>query len=211
MQFIKIAFAIALLVLTIPALATVHSVGVANFSFSPANLTIQFGDTIVWHNNGGTHNVHETGTPAAFFSGAPSSAAWTYQYPNASETEPLPVGTYHYVCDAHAPGMAGNITVEGTGIGDLPGSMPGELSLAQNYPNPFNSSSSIVFSLPVSTPVRLTVYNVLGEEIKTLVSDFLPAGQHSISFGGDDLSTGFYFYTLQTPAATLTRKMQYVK
>ncbi len=90
--------------------ATVHSVSVGSNFFNPNALTITAGDTVLWTNTGGNHNVNgSTATfpsnPASFGNGAASSAAWSYQF---QFTMP---GTYSYQCDPHAPGMAGTVTV----------------------------------------------------------------------------------------------------
>ena len=87
--------------------ATVHNVSVGSNFFNPASLTINQGDTVVWTNTGGNHNVDGTDVtnPVSFINGPASSSAWTYQY---IFTVP---GTYNYVCTPHAPGMAGSVTV----------------------------------------------------------------------------------------------------
>jgi hypothetical protein len=75
--------------------------------------------------------------------------------------------------------------------------LPKSFILKQNYPNPFNSSTKILYSLPGSDFVILKVYNVLGQEIQTLVYKFQKSGDYTISFDGQNLSSGIYFYKLQ--------------
>jgi len=90
--------------------ATVHTVNVNSLSFSPANITINQGDTVRWVKNAGVHNIRESGgTPdTVFYSGAPNGAAFTY---NFAFNAPL-VGTYNYRCDVHfSVGMTGSVTV----------------------------------------------------------------------------------------------------
>ena len=72
-----------------------------------------------------------------------------------------------------------------------------EYNLSQNYPNPFNPSTSISFSLPVESSVKLKVYNSLGQEIKILTNNILSAGIHKYSFDGSNLASGIYFYSIQ--------------
>jgi hypothetical protein len=98
--------------------------------------------------------------------------------------------------------------------------MPSAFSLSQNYPNPFNPSTTINYSIPVETPgssrtslrhVSLIVHDVLGREIKTLVNEEKPAGNYFIQFDGSTLSSGIYFYRLQTKYYTETKKMILLK
>ncbi|MBZ0201288.1 MAG: T9SS type A sorting domain-containing protein, partial [Ignavibacteriaceae bacterium] len=84
-------------------------------------------------------------------------------------------------------------------------------SLLQNYPNPFNPVTNISFTLPEKTNVTLTVFNILGREITTLVNGELNAGQHSVSFDASKLSSGIYFYRMQAGNFISTHKMTYLK
>jgi hypothetical protein len=86
-----------------------------------------------------------------------------------------------------------------------------QFELAQNYPNPFNPATMISFSLPQSGQTRLIVYNLLGEEVTRLTDRVMPAGQYRISFNGNALSSGIYFYRLESPAGMLTRRMLLLK
>ncbi|HCY76618.1 MAG TPA: hypothetical protein DHV28_11930 [Ignavibacteriales bacterium] len=69
-------------------------------------------------------------------------------------------------------------------------------SLSQNYPNPFNPSTSIIFTIPVRSNVNLSVYNVLGQKVSTLINNDLEQGKYSINFSGNELASGIYFYIL---------------
>ena len=90
-------------------------------------------------------------------------------------------------------------------------SVPNELSLEQNYPNPFNPTTIIRFSIPSTTFVQLKVYNVLGNEIATIVNKEMPAGNYSVEYDASILPSGIYFYTLTTNNFSKTRKMTLVK
>jgi hypothetical protein len=81
---------------------------------------------------------------------------------------------------------------------DEPGSatLPQEFALEQNYPNPFNPSTRISYSLPKAGHVELTVYNVLGEAVQTLVSEDRPAGSYDVTWDASGLASGMYFYRL---------------
>jgi len=82
-------------------------------------------------------------------------------------------------------------------------------SLYQNYPNPFNPVTSIEFEIKTAGDVQLIVYNISGEKIKTLVDRFVP--RHRVEFDGSHLSSGNYFYTLQTKDFRETRMMSLTK
>ena len=73
---------------------------------------------------------------------------------------------------------------------------PKNFFLSQNYPNPFNPSKTIEFTLPQSEFVELKVYNILGKEVATLVSNKLNQGNHTYSFDGKNLASGIYYYHL---------------
>ncbi|MCW8817705.1 MAG: T9SS type A sorting domain-containing protein, partial [Ignavibacteriaceae bacterium] len=93
--------------------------------------------------------------------------------------------------------------------------IPTAYSLKQNYPNPFNPSTTINFSLPAESDVKLVIYNMLGQEITTLVNEQIPAGNHSVIWnannsGGTQLTSGIYFYKL-TASGTNGSKFQDVK
>jgi len=77
------------------------------------------------------------------------------------------------------------------------GVVPTEYVLAQNYPNPFNPSTTIKFSLPVTSNVNLSVFNILGEEVQMLVNETKEAGVHIINFNASQLNSGIYFYKIQ--------------
>ena len=84
-------------------------------------------------------------------------------------------------------------------------------NLSQNYPNPFNPSTFITFSLPEKMKVKLIVYDVLGNEITTLLNSELNEGRHTIKFDASELSSGIYFYKLITDKFTDVKKMILMK
>ncbi|MFH1841624.1 MAG: S8 family serine peptidase [bacterium] len=88
---------------------------------------------------------------------------------------------------------------------------PSEFSLAPNQPNPFNPMTSIEFGLPRETSVRLRVFDVRGQLVATLVDETLGAGMHSMVWDARDAASGIYFYQLETPGFTETRKMMLLK
>jgi len=94
--------------------------------------------------------------------------------------------------------------------------LPGEFMLYQNYPNPFNPETSISFALPVTAPVRLDIFNILGQKVITLLDRPMPAGVNTVVWEGNNesgwkVSTGVYFYRLQSGSFTQSKKMLLLK
>jgi len=85
------------------------------------------------------------------------------------------------------------------------------INVSQNYPNPFNPLTTIEFSLPKSEFVTLIIYNILGEEVTTLVNDKLQAGNHTYQFDGSDLASGVYLYRIEAGEFQQVRKMVLIK
>lgn len=110
--------------------------------------------------------------------------------------------TYDQVLFFRLPGVV-NVEPESEPVNDF--------NLSQNYPNPFNPSTNIDYSIKSSTNVRLKVYNMLGEEVVTLVNEIQNAGHYSIEFKSNGLPSGVYFYSLQAEGKVLTKKMLLLK
>ena len=98
-----------------------------------------------------------------------------------------------------------------SGIEPLEGNIPDRFELEQNYPNPFNPITKIEFSLKAGGDVTLKVYDGLGRIVETLVDQNLNAGRYSVTFNGNGLSSGIYFYKLLSEAGESVRKMLLVK
>ncbi len=89
--------------------------------------------------------------------------------------------------------------------------LPRVLDLNQNYPNPFNPATTIAFSLPERAHATLKVYNILGQEVVTLVDDVLSPGPHEVRWNASDRASGVYFYRLTFKDKALTKKMALLK
>jgi hypothetical protein len=91
--------------------------------------------------------------------------------------------------------------------------IPNQYLLLQNYPNPFNPSTVITYKLPVSGNVTIKAYDILGNEIATLVDEYKPAGSYNVEFTINNLqlSSGVYFYQLEAGEFIQTRKMILIK
>lgn len=98
-----------------------------------------------------------------------------------------------------------------TGVEKIDNTVPAKYDLSQNYPNPFNPSTVINYSIPKSGLVTLSVYNLLGQEVATLVNEQQAAGSYKATFNASQFSSGVYFYTLKSNSITLTKKMILLK
>ncbi len=125
--------------------------------------------------------------------------------------------TYYGAFDPNAPlwtngwtalSQTGVTSVNENQISDL---IPADFSLAQNFPNPFNPSTRISFSLPESAVVKLSVYNILGQEIEVLVNGFRNAGTYEATWNAENLSSGLYIYKLETNNVSISKKMTLLK
>lgn len=98
-------------------------------------------------------------------------------------------------------------TTGGTGVEQIDdfATSQSEVILAQNNPNPFSNTTRISFATPQAGQVKLAVYNLIGQEVATLVDGELPAGEHSVDFKGQNLPNGVYFYRLNTREVTRTK------
>ena len=97
------------------------------------------------------------------------------------------------------------------GIKNENNDIPSEFSLSQNYPNPFNPETVINYQLPVNSKVSLKVYDVLGNEVATLVNEEKPAGKYQVNFKGSNHASGVYFYKLTAGTFSETRKFVLLK
>ncbi len=98
-----------------------------------------------------------------------------------------------------------------TGVKNEKNSALNEFSLSQNYPNPFNPSTTISFTLRDQGDVTLTVFDLLGKAVTTVVDHSMEAGKHTMQFNGEHLASGIYFYTIRTGGFLATRKMILLK
>ena len=103
-----------------------------------------------------------------------------------------------------------------TGVESISNEIPTEFSLSQNYPNPFNPSTKIKFEIPGQArndnmPVTLKIYDVLGNEVATLVNEEKPAGTYEVDFNAGKITSGVYFYKLTAGSFVQIKKMLLLK
>ena len=90
-------------------------------------------------------------------------------------------------------------------------SIPEKYHIAQNYPNPFNPSTIIEYQLPEQSHIKLTVYDILGREVKTIVNEFKNPGNYKVEFNASDMATGIYFYRIVAGNFTAVKRMLLLK
>lgn len=107
--------------------------------------------------------------------------------------------------------LARTYKVNPNGIGEESTAIPSGFDLCQNYPNPFNPVTTIRFTVPTASEVSLKVWNALGQEVTTLVRQWLQPGSYQASFDVSHLPSGLYIYRLQAGNVCLTKKMLFLK
>ncbi|NOY57730.1 MAG: T9SS type A sorting domain-containing protein, partial [Calditrichaeota bacterium] len=148
-----------------------------------------------------------------------------YKRINATILPPRSDGSYHFVDENAQAGVtyyyklqdvdrSGAITEHGPVSAAL--ALPDKLSLAQNYPNPFNPTTTITFELPQSQQVRLVIYNLSGQIIRTLVNETVRAGVHKVVWtataeNGATVPSGIYYYRLTAGDKVFTKKLLLLK
>ena len=115
--------------------------------------------------------------------------------------------------------ISGNFTIQGMQVSVRhQNSLPEIFTLSQNYPNPFNPETTIKYLTPVAGEVSIMVYNLLGEEVSTLVNSKIPAGEYRVTWDASDMASGVYLYRMKvlgrrsaSPTFIRTRKMVLLK
>ena len=117
-------------------------------------------------------------------------------------------GTQYYLMGAKINGkIIGTIT----NVSERSKIIPNKVILMQNYPNPFNPSTTIKFILSHADNVELKIYNLLGEEILTLINMYYSSGEHQIKWNASNISSGIYFYKIKTSNYSETKKLLLLK
>jgi hypothetical protein len=115
-----------------------------------------------------------------------------------------PAGTSGYSTIWH-------FTVGLVGISNNNNGVPNEFRLYNNYPNPFNPYSTIKFDIAKATDVKMVVFNILGQEVSTLINGHMGAGSYSVIWDGTNYPSGAYFYKITAGSFTSIKKMVMVK
>jgi photosystem II stability/assembly factor-like uncharacterized protein len=134
---------------------------------------------------------------------------------NISEIDSFHINDIYFIDENNGWAVGGNGTILHTTNGGVTfvederfqNVQPTDFSLSQNYPNPFNPSTTISWQSPVNSHQTLKVYDVLGNEVASLVNEFRNAGSYEVDFNASSLSSGIYFYKLQAGSFIQTKKM----
>ncbi|MCH7771433.1 MAG: T9SS type A sorting domain-containing protein, partial [Bacteroidetes bacterium] len=127
---------------------------------------------------------------------------------NTAEAIPLEPGEFHIYTTVKLPTPEDDIISNVELIYD---EVVEDFNLEQNYPNPFNPSTIISFAVSKTSNVRLTIYDVLGNEISVLVDEELSPGRYSAKFDAVNISSGVYFYRIEAGLFVVTKKMLMIK
>ncbi len=148
---------------------------------------------------------------------APGTYTVTVDKLDYSSVSATATPTYDAVTGAAIPSTVAPLIIDAvvTAVAADP-VLPVEFALEQNYPNPFNPSTQILFALPQAGKVTLTIYNLLGQKIVTLIEGTRAAGTHAVTWNGRDawglsLPSGVYFYSMKTSSFTATKRMILMK
>jgi len=107
--------------------------------------------------------------------------------------------------------LADTVVVVGIQDDFAQNNLPDEYELEQNFPNPFNPITNISYSLPSEGKVELIVYDILGRNVQTIVNEIQSSGKHIVTFNGNELSSGVYFYRLNYDGHSTVKKMMMLK
>lgn len=186
-----------------PAQAVTYEVEIENFAYIPAGLHLNPGDAIEWRNRDAV--LHSATSDDGIWDSGLLSRDQRFTYVFNVE------GIFPYHCSAH-PSMVDTVIVGNpTGTDDQKPATPFQFELSQNYPNPFNAQTEISYAVPVISHVRIAVYNLLGQEIATLVDEDLQAGAHQVVWDASTVPSGVYFYRIEAGVYAQTRKMTLIK
>ena len=206
-----------LLICSVPAHATIHDISVLNNSLSPLGTIVMACDTVRWTWDGGINHTiaADLSSPKQWNSGTTSDPGFEFllQFTSGDGLGPFP-----YQCLNHLGLMVDTIFVSVlTDINDeLPQELPSSYSISQNYPNPFNLSTAIRYTLPARSQVTISIYNVMGQEVNTIVEGSKSAGSHIVFWDGTDkagkvVSSGVYFYRLIAGNFVESKRMMLIK
>jgi len=135
-----------------------------------------------------------------------------YQMPNFNvETYPPATGYYDYMNYVYVGKYENDLESLSTINGDEREIIPSNFVLKQNYPNPFNPLTRISYGLDITSNVKLSLYDVRGGFVETLINKRINAGNHDFMLDASHLSSGVYFYTMTVNGASQTRKLILMK
>jgi hypothetical protein len=186
---------------------------------SPSNhsINVSFTPTLFWNTVSGAINYKvQVSTNTGFTNIVDSATVSTNQ-------RTIPAGklnlasTYYWRVNATNANGTGNwsevwdFTTIITGVQKITSEIPNEYKLYNNYPNPFNPVTNIKFDMPKSSDTKITVYDLQGKEVGTLINQKIEAGSYSVDWNASNFSSGIYFYSIKTDYFSDTKKMILLK
>ena len=174
----------------------------------PQDKVLNPGEYLVIYEDALEFGFSSEGKDVVMFTAADSSTGLDFydfgaQLPDRSEGR-YPDGTNTWKFFTEPTRGAAN---SATAVENSQTTTPHKFVLYQNYPNPFNPRTTISFSLPSKQRVTITIFNMLGQKIDTLVDDILAAGNHSVHWQAEDMPSGVYFYQFKSDDYSVTKKM----
>jgi len=206
-----------LLICSVPAHATIHNITIGNTFISPLGTTVMAGDSVRWIWDGGINHTiaADFSSPKQWNSGSSSDVDFEFVLQFTISDGP---GPFPYRCLNHPTIMIDTIFVTvATDINDeLPQELPNSYSISQNYPNPFNLSTAIRYTLPTRSQVTISIYNVMGQKVNTIVEGSKSVGSHIVFWDGTDktgkvVSSGVYFYRIHAGDFVESKRMMLIK
>lgn len=184
-----------LLFISTSSIAVVHSVVVSNFQFTPASLSVNVGDTIVWTLGSGNHTTTSTTIP---------QGADPWDSPINSNVQSFTyvinvAGTYDYICTPHA--FAGQMVAINTGINSL--DLFSNFNIFSVRPSIYNIS----YLLARSGNIKISVYDITGKSAKILKSSYQTAGTYSSNYNFEDLKKGIYIFEMIIDKHRFTKRL----
>lgn len=206
-----------LFICSVPAHATIHDIRIGNNFITPLGTTVMAGDSVRWTWDGGVfHTIAaDASSPKPWNSGTENGPGFEFvvQFTSADGPGPFP-----YRCLNHPSIMIDTIFVTvATDVNeDFPQELPDGYSISQNYPNPFNLSTAIRYTIPRRSKVTISIYNVMGRKVNTIVDETKSAGSHTAYWDGTDkagkvVSSGIYFYRIHAGDFVETKRMLLLK
>ncbi|MCX6163948.1 MAG: T9SS type A sorting domain-containing protein [Ignavibacteriae bacterium] len=167
-------------------------------------------------NSNTAYLIASSGTAAQSFKTTDNGATWTALtwvtgVFACTHMELVYVGGSAYIYAVCNDGSVVKLVQTVTGVNEPQTSIPNDYKLEQNYPNPFNPTTTIDYSIPKASFVTLKVYDVLGNEVMTVVNEQQSANNYTYNVDFSKLSSGVYYYTLNTGNYTATKKLTLVK
>ncbi len=159
------------------------------------------------------NNILVIASPRKIFTSLDNGNSWNLLYtaPDKKFIKALKNNSEYLYVSISNYGLIKRAVANLIGVNAINNIMPENFLLHQNYPNPFNPSTNIQYDLPKDNFVTIKVYDLLGKQVAKLINEFKPAGSYLISFDGSKLSSGIYFYKIETKDFIQTKRMVLVK